>query len=152
METFSRSVSTLQSLVLVEGNGTLQNLGCGGRIRGTKASSGCPMLKKHNLQKQFRSEISKREALDIEDLVQLGSEIGTCPYYGSRSMVPSADLVILPYQSLLSKSSRESLGLDLKNSIVIIDEAHNLADSLINMYDSKVTLSQVRNFSFVSLK
>lgn len=145
METFSRSVSTLQSLVLVEGNGTLQNLGCGGRIRGTKASSGCPMLKKHNLQKQFRSEISKREALDIEDLVQLGSEIGTCPYYGSRSMVPSADLVILPYQSLLSKSSRESLGLDLKNSIVIIDEAHNLADSLINMYDSKVTLSQLEN-------
>lgn len=81
--------------------------------------------------------------LDIEDLVRLGGNLGTCPYYGSRSMVPSADLVVLPYQSLLSKSSRESLGLSLKNSVVIIDEAHNLADSLISMYDSKITLSQV---------
>lgn len=101
------------------------------------------MLQKHKLQKQFRREIYHEDSLDIEDLVQLGRRIGTCPYYGSRSMVPPADLVVLPYQSLLSKSSRESLGLKLKNNIVIIDEAHNLADSLISMYDSKITLSQV---------
>lgn len=101
------------------------------------------MLQKYKLQKQFRNEISQQGALDIEDLVHLGKNMNTCPYYGSRSMVPSADLVVLPYQSLLSKSSRESLGLNLKNNIVIIDEAHNLADSLISMYDSKITLSQV---------
>lgn len=109
----------------------------------TKASSGCPMLRKHKLQKQFKGEISQQGALDIEDLVHLGRSIGTCPYYGSRSIIPSADLVVLPYQSLLSKSSRESLGLNLKNNIVIIDEAHNLADSLISMYDTKITFSQV---------
>ncbi|KAL7207460.1 hypothetical protein ACSBR1_029417 [Camellia fascicularis] len=62
---------------------------------------------------------------------------------GSRSVVPAADLVVLPYQSLLSKSSRESLGLNLKNNIVITDEAHNLVDSLVSMYDSKITLSQI---------
>lgn len=101
------------------------------------------MLRKHKLQKQFRSEISQQGALDIEDLVQLGRNIGTCPYYGSRSMITTADLVVLPYQSLLSKSSREALGLNLKDNIVIIDEAHNLADSLISMYDAKITLSQV---------
>lgn len=109
----------------------------------TKASSGCPMLRKPKLQRQFRSEVSQQGALDIEDLVSLGRSIGTCPYYGSRSILPEADLVVLPYQSLLSKSSRESLGLNLKNNIVIIDEAHNLADSLISMYDSKITLMQV---------
>lgn len=108
-----------------------------------KAASGCPMLRKHNLQRQFKDQLSLQGALDIEDLVHLGYSIGTCPYYGSRSMIPIADLVILPYQSLLSKSSRESLGLNLKNSVVIIDEAHNLADSLISMYDSRITLSQV---------
>ncbi|KAF8400786.1 hypothetical protein HHK36_014088 [Tetracentron sinense] len=118
-------------------------LGDGGRIRRTKASCGCPMLRKHKLQKQFGNEISQQGAMDIEDLVHLGSRIGTCPYYGSRSMVPAANLVVLPYQSLLLKSSRESLGLNLKNSIVIIDEAHNLADSLTSMYGSKITLSQL---------
>ncbi|KAI9159892.1 hypothetical protein LWI28_002977 [Acer negundo] len=124
----------------------IKNLGAKGKVRQTKASSGCPMLKNHKLQKQFRSKVSEQGALDIEDLVQLGKNMRTCPYYGSRSMVPAAELVVLPYQSLLSKSSRESLGLNLKNNIVIIDEAHNLADSLISMYDAKITLSQVSGY------
>ncbi|KAF5739144.1 hypothetical protein HS088_TW12G00344 [Tripterygium wilfordii] len=121
----------------------IKNVGADGRRHRTKASSGCPMLRKHQLQRQFRSEASHNGALDIEDLIQLGRSLGTCPYYASRSMVLGADLVVLPYQSLLSKSSRESLGLNLKNNIVIIDEAHNLADSLISMYDAKITLSQL---------
>ncbi|XAR50639.1 RNA helicase [Bertholletia excelsa] len=120
-----------------------KSLAAGARIRRTKASCGCPMLQKYKLQKQFRGEIYQDGALDIEDLVSLGRRMGTCPYYGSRGAVPAADLVVLPYQSLLSKSSRESLGLNLKNNIIIIDEAHNLADSLISMYDSKITLSQL---------
>ncbi|XP_031252752.1 ATP-dependent DNA helicase DDX11 [Pistacia vera] len=123
----------------------IKNLGAEGKVRRTKASSGCPMLRNHKLQKQFKNQVSQQEALDIEDLVHLGKRMGTCPYYGSRSMVPAANLVVLPYQSLLSKSSRESLGLNLKNNIVIIDEAHNLADSLISMYDAKITLSQLEN-------
>lgn len=118
-------------------------------MRRTKASSGCPMLRNPKLQKNFRSQISQREALDIEDLVHLGRNLGTCPYYGSRSMVQAADLIVLPYQSLLSKSSRESLGLVLKNNIIIIDEAHNLADSLISMYDSRITYSQVYITGFI---
>ncbi|KAG8643522.1 hypothetical protein MANES_11G044500v8 [Manihot esculenta] len=121
----------------------IKNIGANGRTRRTKASSGCPMLRKHKLQRQYRDEVSQLGALDIEDLVQLGRGMGTCPYYGSRSLVPVADLVVLPYQSLLSKSSREFLGLNLKKSIVIIDEAHNLADSLISMHDAKITLSEL---------
>lgn len=103
------------------------------------------MLRSCKVEKEFRSEISQQGPLDIEDLVHIGRELGTCPYYGSRNVVPKADLIVLPYQSLLSKSSRESLGLSLKDNVVIIDEAHNLADSLISMYDAKVTLSQVNN-------
>ncbi|XP_021892833.1 ATP-dependent DNA helicase DDX11 isoform X2 [Carica papaya] len=123
----------------------IRNVDAEGTIRQSKASCGCPMLRKHKLHRQFKNKISQQGAMDIEDLVSLGRNIGTCPYYGSRSIFPVADLVVLPYQSLLSKSSRESLGLDLKNNIVIIDEAHNLADSLTRMYDAKVTLSQLEN-------
>lgn len=103
------------------------------------------MHRNHKRGKEFQSEVSQQGPMDIEDLVQIGRDLKTCPYYGSRSLVHTADLVVLPYQSLLSKSSRESLGLSLKDSVVIIDEAHNLADSLVSMYDSKITLSQVRN-------
>ena len=92
--------------------------------------------------------MSDHGALDIEDLAQIGRKIGTCPYYGARDMVRSAELVVLFYQSLLLKSARELLGLNLKNSVVIIDEAHNLADSLTSMYNSKVESSQVSMFLF----
>lgn len=115
----------------------------GRRGRHTKASSGCPMLRKQSLREHFKNEAWEREALDIEDLVQLGKKIGTCPYYGSRNMVREADVVVLPYQSLLLRSARESLGLNLKNNVIVIDEAHNLADSLTSMYNSKISLSQV---------
>ncbi|XP_021736848.1 ATP-dependent DNA helicase DDX11-like [Chenopodium quinoa] len=127
------------------GGSKIKKLEPGGSVRRTKASAGCPMLRKQKLQKDFVSDVSQQEALDIEDLVDLGSRLGTCPYYGSRRMVPAADLVVLPYQSLLSKASRESLGINLKNNIIIIDEAHNLADSLIGMYDAKISLSQLEN-------
>nr|KYP54202.1 putative ATP-dependent RNA helicase DDX11 [Cajanus cajan] len=121
----------------------VKNLKIGSGVRRTKASTGCPMLRKHKVQQEFRNEVTQQGPLDIEDLANLGRTMGTCPYYGSRSMVRRADLVVLPYQSLLSKSSREALGLNLKSNIIIIDEAHNLADSLINMYDSTITVSQL---------
>ncbi|KAJ3694565.1 hypothetical protein LUZ60_010045 [Juncus effusus] len=106
------------------------------------------MLKKQNLRKIFKTSAlnpnSKNTSLDIEDLVRLGTKIGTCPYYGARDLVRSADLIILPYQSLLLRSARDSLGLDLKGNIVIIDEAHNLADCLTGMYNSKVCFGQLK--------
>ncbi|KAL3528760.1 hypothetical protein ACH5RR_008082 [Cinchona calisaya] len=120
----------------------MMNLDARRRVR-RLASSGCPMLRSRKTEQEFRSEISQQGPLDIEDLVKVGHKLGTCPYYGSRSMVTTANLVILPYQSLLSKASRESLGLSLKNNVVIIDEAHNLVDSLISMYDAKITSSQL---------
>ncbi|RAL44089.1 hypothetical protein DM860_015010 [Cuscuta australis] len=120
-----------------------KNLGFKERVLRTKASSGCPMLRSRKVEKEFRSELFHQGPLDIEDVVHIGRGLGTCPYYGSRNLVPKADLVILPYQSLLSKSSRESLGLSLKDNVVIIDEAHNLADSLISMHNARVTLSQL---------
>ncbi|CAH8392447.1 unnamed protein product [Eruca vesicaria subsp. sativa] len=122
-----------------------KNLGTNVRGGRTKASSSCrcPMLRKLSLQRDFKAEILQQEAMDIEDLVQIGRDMGTCPYYGSRRVAPAAELIILPYQSLLSKSSRESLGLNLKNSVVIIDEAHNLADTLLSMHDAKITMAQL---------
>lgn len=49
----------------------------------------------------------------------------TCPYFGSRKAVPQAELVVLPYNLLLSKTARETLGIELQDQVVIIDEAHS---------------------------
>ncbi|XP_078428985.1 RAD3-like DNA-binding helicase protein isoform X2 [Wolffia australiana] len=116
-----------------------------GRVQRSRNSNCCPMLKKRSLQTEFRDEVLDQAVTDIEDLVGLGKTLGTCPYYAARRVIPAIDLVILPYQSLLLKSARESLALNLKNNVVIIDEAHNLADALTNMYNSRITVSQLDN-------
>ena len=110
--------------------------------RKTKCT-GCPFMKKKNLQRRFKEHAWESEVLDIEDLVQLGQGLGTCPYYGSRHMIHSADLVIMPYQSLLHHQTRESLGVKLDGCVVVIDEAHNLVDSISDMHSCQISFSQV---------
>ncbi|KAG6545059.1 hypothetical protein Mapa_013754 [Marchantia paleacea] len=105
---------------------------------------GCPMMSKQKLQTRYVEEVLEAGALDIEDLVDLGSKIGTCPYYGSRRMVPISDLVVLPYQSLLHAGTRETLGINLKNCVVVIDEAHNLVDTVSDIHSCQVTKHQLK--------
>ena len=63
----------------------------------------------------------------------------SCPYYASRSAVPLAQMVVLPYNTLLHAATRKALGLNLKNSIVIIDEAHNLVETITNIHSMSVS-------------
>ena len=51
---------------------------------------------------------------DIEDLADIGKEIKSCSYYGSRKSLKHAQLVTLPYSMLLHKKTRETLGINLK--------------------------------------
>ncbi|KDQ09930.1 hypothetical protein BOTBODRAFT_58448 [Botryobasidium botryosum FD-172 SS1] len=73
------------------------------------------------------------EPRDIEDLVVLGKNLKTCPYYGSRKAIKQAELVTLPY-NLLHKNAREALGIDLTDQIVVIDEAHNIIDTILSYH------------------
>ena len=80
---------------------------------------------------------------DIEDLVTAGRRATSCPYYASRSAVSLAQLVVLPYNTLLHAGTRKALGLNLKNSIVIIDEAHNLLDTITNIHSVSLSGAQL---------
>ena len=82
------------------------------------------------------------EATDLEDLVALGRATKTCAYYAARTAVPHAQLVVLPYASLCSQSSRDALGLELhSNTLVLVDEAHNLPDAISNLTSATLTKS-----------
>eukprot|EP00092_Neocalanus_flemingeri_P099279 GFUD01126656.1.p2 GENE.GFUD01126656.1~~GFUD01126656.1.p2 ORF type:complete len:436 (+),score=142.32 GFUD01126656.1:233-1540(+) len=80
---------------------------------------------------------------DIEDLVAAGRKTQSCPYYASRSAVPLAQMVVLPYNTLLHAGTRKAIGLNLKNSIVIIDEAHNLLDTITNIHSVNISGAQL---------
>lgn len=49
----------------------------------------------------------------------------------------------VPYSMLLSKDTRELLGIDVKDNIVIFDEAHNIIDAINNTYKVEVTSKQL---------
>ncbi|KAH7080634.1 helicase C-terminal domain-containing protein [Paraphoma chrysanthemicola] len=103
--------------------------------RTTSSGNHCPHMPtktSEGLLVEFRDHALAR-IRDIEDLGKLGKRLGICPYYASRPVVQHCE-----------KSSRESLGLSLKNHVVIIDEAHNLMDAIAGIYSICVTLEQIQ--------
>ena len=52
-------------------------------------------------------------------------------------------VVVLPYNTLLHKSTREACGIRLDGNIVIIDEAHNLVETISNVHSVEVNGAQV---------
>ncbi|XP_005334016.2 ATP-dependent DNA helicase DDX11 isoform X1 [Ictidomys tridecemlineatus] len=109
------------------------------RRQETKAA--CPFYN-HEQMQLLRDEILV-EVKDMEQLVTLGKEAWACPYYGSRFAIPAAQLVVLPYPMLLHAATREAAGIRLQGQVVIIDEAHNLIDTITGIYSTEVTGSQL---------
>ncbi|XP_955347.1 chl1 protein, putative [Theileria annulata] len=85
-------------------------------------------------------EITTCYPLDLEDLVSLGKESGCCPYYSNLKTLTNADIVLAPYITVISESLRESLGLRIKDNILIFDEGHNLTDAITESRSCKLTL------------
>jgi len=81
---------------------------------------------------------------DIEDMFRLGKTLQVCPYYASRTAIPGAEIVTLPYPLLLQKSARDALGIKLEGNVVIIDEAHNIMDAVSNVYAAEIRLAELR--------
>ncbi|XP_068701537.1 ATP-dependent DNA helicase DDX11-like [Montipora foliosa] len=102
---------------------------------------GCPYYSYQQLQK-FRDHVLV-DIKDIEQLVLVGEELQACPYYGTRLAIPAAQLVVLPYNILLHKSTREACGIKLNGNVVIIDEAHNLIDTISSVYSVEITAYQI---------
>ncbi|CAG9326579.1 unnamed protein product [Blepharisma stoltei] len=89
------------------------------------------------------SEFALSNVSDIEDLIRYGQENIGCPYYGTRSSLNSAEVIVAPYASILNKQVREGIGICLDNVILIVDEAHNLIESIIDSYSATLTRNQI---------
>lgn len=111
--------------------------------------------KNEELKSQF-NDYSLTKVHDIEDLNSLGNHLKVCPYYSVRDTIKLTEILSLPYQMLLEDSTRDVLNLDIKGSIVIIDEAHNLLDVINSLNSVKISLSElttlVKTLKFYSSK
>uniref|UniRef100_A0A8C2M8X8 Regulator of telomere elongation helicase 1 n=1 Tax=Cricetulus griseus TaxID=10029 RepID=A0A8C2M8X8_CRIGR len=80
----------------------------------------------NNVEEKSLEQELATPILDIEDLVKNGSKHKVCPYYLSRNMKQQADIIFMPYNYLLDAKSRKAHNIDLKGTVVIFDEAHNV--------------------------
>ncbi|KAK1811294.1 ATP-dependent DNA helicase chl1 [Friedmanniomyces endolithicus] len=117
----------------------------------------CPFLPKKDNEDSvldFRDHILAK-IRDIEDMAEVGRRLSICPYYASRTVTESAEMVTLPYPLLLQKTAREALGISLRGHIIIIDEAHNLMNAIEGIYSthiSEVQLNRARDSLLVYLQ
>lgn len=84
----------------------------------------------NNLSKAARKRTAEEYTpdCDIEDLVKRGKAEKFCPYFSTRAALEYAEVVFAPYNYLVDPVVREAMGIELRQDIVIIDEAHNIED------------------------
>ncbi|KAF6213519.1 hypothetical protein GE061_011239 [Apolygus lucorum] len=105
----------------------------------SKGSGSCPHLK----NSQSLSEAIISEVMDLEAIVGKGESLSACPYYATRSAIPDSQIIVVPYNTLLHKKTRESSQLEIKNAVIIIDEAHNLLETVSHIHSSEVSGQQI---------
>jgi Fanconi anemia group J protein len=58
------------------------------------------------------------------------SDHAICPYYISRAIQPHAEITFAPYNYILDPGIRKAMNIGLKNTVIVLDEAHNIESTL----------------------
>lgn len=90
-----------------------------------------------------KSPAFQDSVMDIEDLVKLADNYRACAYYMARESIESSELVFVPYNYLIDPQTRKTQGLDIANSIILIDEAHNLEGTCSDAFSFSITSSDI---------
>lgn len=107
----------------------------------TKPINKCPFLQKGRIQRLHEDILGQVQ--DIEEIATRGRYHGACPYYASRSAYSEAELIVLPYNNLFHLQTRSALNLNLVDSVVIVDEAHNILETICSIHSSQLRGAQL---------
>jgi DNA excision repair protein ERCC-2 len=76
-------------------------------------------------------------------LMKDAERLYVCPYELTRMAAMQADIIVVPYQYVFDVFAKNTLSnivdSDPKNTILVIDEAHNLRDFLRSTYTAKIS-------------
>lgn len=103
-----------------EGNSVKTNL-CKAKIQ----SRSCSFYSRVESCKE-KPEITGSAIMDIEDLVKVGLKVKACPFFLSKELIENADILFMPYNYLLDPKARKANNLEISNTVIILDEAHNV--------------------------
>ncbi|KAK6621459.1 hypothetical protein RUM44_001266 [Polyplax serrata] len=133
----ARDQLCINELVLEEKDSYVKTIKCKELVKAKK----CKYYAKLTYEKDFKRFYQAGDVLDIEDLVSVGKSCGICPYFLAKKASESADIILLPYNYIIDRESRESNGFYLQDDVIIFDEGHNVPSTCEESYE----------FSFTSL-
>ena len=85
----------------------------------------------------------------VEEIVDKSKTWGVCAWQTCRSAVKDSDILVCDYNHVFAEQVRESslpsMGISLKNCILIVDEAHNLPDRIRMSMERVITPIIIRN-------
>uniref|UniRef100_A0A0R3RRC4 Helicase ATP-binding domain-containing protein n=1 Tax=Elaeophora elaphi TaxID=1147741 RepID=A0A0R3RRC4_9BILA len=100
----------------------------------TKICKGsCPFARSDAIE-DLCDHILASKLSSTPQLVDYSKKISGCPYFASRKAVTYSQLVLLPYQILFQEEARKAWGIELSNNVIVIDEAHNLLETITNSH------------------
>ena len=103
-------------------SGSEKNLECRKLCHG----GNCVYNENFREKKKHIMSANENEILDIEEIAAIGKKKEFCSYYFSRTMAHRADIIFAPYNYITNTQFRSILADEIKDSIMIFDEAHNL--------------------------
>ncbi|MCD6481372.1 MAG: ATP-dependent DNA helicase [Thermoplasmata archaeon] len=114
-------------------------------LRGEKVENRCPFFENFILT---RDDLKFDRVVAAEELMEYGRKYRICAYEVNKMLARKADIIIAPYIYIFDEFLRESFisnfGYALENSILIVDEAHNLPDFCRELLSFSLSLNTVK--------
>lgn len=92
------------------------------------------------------------ELMDIEDYKRVGKAHQVCPYYTTMHLHAEADLILCPYNYIISRQLRKNCQIELEDSVIIFDEGHNLEKACCDEASTSITATQAQKIAQSCLK
>ena len=95
--------------------------------KSTQCKYHCNMYNETLMNKETTTQI-----YDIEELAKMCERLQCCPYYLSKRNVNTSDIVLMPYNHIINRTIRNRSNINIKGSVIVFDEAHNIVESVLN--------------------
>ena len=114
-------------------------------LRGEKVENRCHFFENFILK---REELKFHDIVAAEELMEYGRKYGVCAYEINKMLARKADVIIAPYIYIFDEFLRESFLSNFKyapeDTILIIDEAHNLPDFCRELLSFSLSLRTIK--------
>ena len=88
-------------------------------------------------------KVNGYDCIDIDEMKKIGENSNFCPFYFQRKKKEIADIIFLPYNYVFDQKLLRILKINLTNSILIIDEAHNIENVCESAYSAELSTKTI---------